>query len=543
MTKETVHPGESESEENQAKTHSDSRSGMPPGAPSDAHVLSDSSRFRIVRQRGAGRDGAAFEAVDLSTGESVELHRIGRAMVDPSRKEAIVSRLRLLESIRHPTILSVRDFSLDSDPPFVCLEWGRGETLAEIELDETRRLSLFERLRIASQVCEAVVASHQLGLAHGQLGTRSIRVDGDRVRLDFSGLQTTSSPQHSNQADSSADSESALAKNVPSPGGGSTIDVAADVPALAQVLEGLLTYADVAKSLNGLSGRRHAALRQLIRLASTGEPHLRPLAHEFLDLLQQLEALGVAQATSHDEPAGGENSAATAEIVAPPFTQDATVEQDISPTGDADLKGELEGGAATFGAPVSPGRQLPQAGEQLGRYNIVKKIGEGGMGAVFKATDIGNGRIVAIKTLKSTSTITTNALIRFHKEGRMLAAVNNPFVTNLIEVNQDDGLHYIVLEFVDGIDVKRVLEKLSPLPERQAIAIAADVARALVDAHDRGIVHRDIDLQVPRLVRHIIKITIRIGFFQIHSRRNDSALNRQRTHGCFNSRSRAHRVP
>ena len=455
MTKEMMHPGESADEAGRKSVPSDVAFGAVP-------------RFRVVKQLGAGRDGAVFEAVDSTTGKSVELHRLGSAMRDPSRQEIVLSRLRLLNSFRHPAVLSVRDLSIDADPPCVCLEAKRGQTLSEIEADETRRLAPLERLRIAFQICDALVAAHRLGLAHGRLTSESVWVDYDRVQIDFCGLETNSIR--------TSDAEM-------------TADAADDVVALAKVLDELLNLPDVSEACNGLSARHHAALRQLIRLAGTAEPDQRPLAQEFHTLLAVLEELTTDRKAGVDQTAEEE----VADLARPGGSGEETVEQTIAPVDDDDATGELQP-TEFASAPLrgAPNRQPPEAGDQLGRYRIVEKIGEGGMGAVFKATDIADGRVVAIKTLNATATLKANSLIRFQKEGRMLAAVNNPYVTNLIEVNEDEGLHYIVLEFVDGIDLKRVLDKLSPLPERQAIAIAADVARALVDAHERGIVHRDI---------------------------------------------------
>lgn len=479
MTKEMTHPARAEGESSRmtATPHAPSGSGATAPPAADRALQ---GRYQIVSQRGAGRDGVAFEAVDGQSGEVVDLHRLVSAAADPERKDNLFRRLRLLQAFRHPSVFSVRELSLDTDPPFVCLEARRGQSVSEIDADSTRHLSPLERLRFAVQVCDVVTAAHRLGLVHGCLSLEAVFVDFDRVRLDFSGLETLSTVVV-----------------------GTAVDLADDIPALATVIDGLLSPAAVSDSLNALSARQHAALRQLIRMASGEEPSQRPLAQEFLELLRGLNELADTEA---NQPSADLDQTSEASSTSPsmlventPDTEAATVEQVVSHDNDLDSTDELD---ATQSAPdlslaadVSisvAGRQPPEAGAQLGRYQIVKKIGEGGMGSVFKATDIGDGRVVAIKTLNAASTVRANALIRFQKEGRMLAAVNNPFVTNLIEVNEDDGLHYIVLEFVDGIDVKQVLQQLSPLPERQAIAIAADVARALVDAHERGIVHRDI---------------------------------------------------
>src|SRR5262249_22689678 len=92
----------------------------------------------------------------------------------------------------------------------------------------------------------------------------------------------------------------------------------------------------------------------------------------------------------------------------------------------------------------------PFSQTRLGRFDLLEKLGQGGMGAVYRAKDPADGRIVAIKVLRPEWNTHADALRRFHKEARLLAEVNNPFVTNLLEVNEDAGVHYLVLEFVAG---------------------------------------------------------------------------------------------
>ena len=131
-------------------------------------------------------------------------------------------------------------------------------------------------------------------------------------------------------------------------------------------------------------------------------------------------------------------------------------------------------------------------GSRLGRFVILQKLGEGGMGAVFRARDSADGSTVAIKVLHPDEARRPRAQRRFAKEARLLAEVNNPYVTNLVEVNEDGGVHYLVLEFVDGTSLAQWLVHRGRLDEPTALGIMADIARALDFAHGRGIVHRDV---------------------------------------------------
>ncbi|HEV2969985.1 MAG TPA: protein kinase [Pirellulales bacterium] len=147
--------------------------------------------------------------------------------------------------------------------------------------------------------------------------------------------------------------------------------------------------------------------------------------------------------------------------------------------------------ATPFPVPAARRGQLVP-GQRLGNYRIVEKLGEGGMGAVFKAESLEDGQTVAIKVLSPAVIGNPQAVRRFQKEARLLAAVNNPYIANLLEVSEDQGRHFLVLEYVSGTSLKEVLGRRGTLDEHEALAIMADVARALVDPHEQGIVHRDV---------------------------------------------------
>ena len=114
------------------------------------------------------------------------------------------------------------------------------------------------------------------------------------------------------------------------------------------------------------------------------------------------------------------------------------------------------------------------------------------MGDVYRAIDQADGSVVAIKTLKRELVKNPTSLERFRKDARMLAKVRNPFVTRLVEINEQDGVHFLVLEYVEVVSLDKMLDRGNRLDEPTALAVAADVARGLSDAHRLGIVHRDV---------------------------------------------------
>jgi predicted ATPase len=130
-------------------------------------------------------------------------------------------------------------------------------------------------------------------------------------------------------------------------------------------------------------------------------------------------------------------------------------------------------------------------GTRFGSYEILERLGAGGMGEVYRARDTRLGREVAIKTLSLEHCSQPEALSRFEQEARSAGALNHPNIVTIYELGQVDETHYIAMELVSGETVRKLLDS-GPIPFRKAVAIAAQVADALAKAHRIGIVHRDL---------------------------------------------------
>jgi serine/threonine protein kinase len=141
------------------------------------------------------------------------------------------------------------------------------------------------------------------------------------------------------------------------------------------------------------------------------------------------------------------------------------------------------------GTPLPANRREPA---RLSHYRLLRKIGQGGMGAVYLGEGERDGARVAVKVLAREAVPDEHAIRRFQKEARLLAEVRHPHVTNLLETGAENGICFLVMDFVEGTDLRGLLAKYGPLPERLALQIVRDVAEALAEAHRRGIVHRDI---------------------------------------------------
>jgi len=129
--------------------------------------------------------------------------------------------------------------------------------------------------------------------------------------------------------------------------------------------------------------------------------------------------------------------------------------------------------------------------ETLGHYEIIRPIGAGGMGEVFVARDPKLGRKVAIKLLPSRLAGDRDTLSRFTQEARSASALNHPNIVTIHEVGATEDAPFIVMEYIDGRDLRTLIGE-GPLPVRQVLDIATQIADGLAAAHERGIVHRDL---------------------------------------------------
>jgi serine/threonine protein kinase len=129
---------------------------------------------------------------------------------------------------------------------------------------------------------------------------------------------------------------------------------------------------------------------------------------------------------------------------------------------------------------------------QIGRYRILKKLGEGGMGAVYLAEDPELSRRVALKVPHFRDDDASETLVRFQREARVAAAIEHPNICRIYDVGQSEGTYYFTMEFVDGTPLSRLIQPDKHWPVAKALTMIAKLARALEVMHQRGIIHRDL---------------------------------------------------
>ncbi|MBA3395687.1 MAG: protein kinase [Deltaproteobacteria bacterium] len=384
--------------------------------------------FVPIAQLGAGPDGTVVLA---RRGERlVELHQLTFGPRSP-RWAGLAIRIKAISAVDQPTVRPVLAF--DPEPPMVVTEGDSFPPLAE--LIEQTAVELPRAVRILVELGRGLAAAHHVGVFHGGIHPWSVWVGaGDRPRFELIGLATR--PSHHAWAARCRAPESADLVDGPA-------DAAADVFAVGALLE-----------LFATTGGREADadLREIASDATLADPEARPT---MVELVRRLHHVTV--------PVRGR-----------PTQQTMTAAQTIA----------LD--------PTALSSPRPAVGVKIGRYELVRQLGAGAMGEVWESIDTASESRVALKLLRPEIARDAELLRRFRKEARVLAKVGSPFIANCIDLNEDRGLHYLVLELVAGGSVGAALKRVTRFPERLALAVVADACRALVEPHRLGIVHRDL---------------------------------------------------
>ncbi|WP_169972605.1 serine/threonine-protein kinase [Tautonia rosea] len=171
----------------------------------------------------------------------------------------------------------------------------------------------------------------------------------------------------------------------------------------------------------------------------------------------------------------------------------------LAESGQAEGKGLLEVMVAAKALTPSQAQRLlrdlgreAQKKHEIPGYQLLEKLGKGSMGIVYKAKQTSVDRVVAVKVLLDVLARNKEFIHRFQREATIAARLNHPNIVNAIDAGEVNGLHYFVMEFVEGTTIKDVIEGGHIYDEPEALRIVLAVAEAMKHAHERGLIHRDI---------------------------------------------------
>jgi len=130
--------------------------------------------------------------------------------------------------------------------------------------------------------------------------------------------------------------------------------------------------------------------------------------------------------------------------------------------------------------------------QRLGRYQIIEKLGQGGMGSVYKACDVSLDRVVALKVMEGIGRTDGRAFARFQAEARAVAQLSHPGIVQIHDIGEQDGVVFLTLQHVGGGSLSQMLRREGPMAPERAARLVIEMARAVHAAHERGIIHRDL---------------------------------------------------
>ena len=413
----------------------------------------DTGRFELLTQRSAGPDGVVYSARDPKSGDIVDLHLL--TAVSGSRREFAERQIRLVQLVDHPSILRCRESNLDAETVFVVTDAAPERSLRDRGSD-TFFDSIVEGLTVVERLARAVVEAHRVGLVAGNLAPSQIWW-GEIAQLDLLPFRL---------GRFKTDDELDLFSS-PTEGATAETDVYSLGMLLHWVISGKVATTDSSGGLAGSIGIADQTLNStgefkfsLERLASG--PIENPVRRLLRDMLSSDEM---------DRPSAREVAGRIGEAIA--ILSDSMVDQtrESSPA-------SADTGAFTRPSDTAVGaRRISDLPTRIGRFRILSELGRGAMGMVYKAEDPVDGTIVALKTMKPSISSSKRARRRFLKEARLLAEISNPFVTRLIEANEDDGVAFMALEFVQGQSVGDQIKASGRFDEQSGLSIIADVAR------------------------------------------------------------------
>lgn len=427
-------------------------------------------RYELQAQLSADDQGVDYRALDRETQQPVDI-RFLKPEIETLWPH-VVRRCQLAMLINSHGARGVLEFERDISTPYLVLESRPVQSLDEL-FASRRPVFLNLAILILSDIARVLTAAHTMGLGHGQLTPKNIGWSGTLDEPGHCFLDFTRCPTNLK------------------------LGLTDDVLQLSQLWNWML--GEPAAELPNAD----QYLEQLSGDMQSAEPENRPAINQVAKRLDEwlhrksitTTSIANAAAAAHSDSGSpypepqtfpdDERMDRTFIASAATMSELATADQSESAPGDPRTQQRRE---STSTGATDPLTNRPT----LGRFRLQSKLGEGGMGAVWRAVDPLDGTIVAIKVLRTDMAQKADVLKRFQREAMLLAEVRNPYVANMLEINTDGEIHYLVLEFVDGSDLQHYLHEHGHLKERIAASITADVARALCDAHKRGIVHRDL---------------------------------------------------
>jgi serine/threonine protein kinase len=490
-----------------------------PLAPGDT-----AGAYEIVRVLGAGGQAVVYEAVHRDLGRHVAL-KVPRK----DTGDRLVREAKLMASLEHPAIVQVLDLSLEGPVPYLVLELcEKGSLDDRLEIVHPDGLPLDQVRRASVSILEALAHAHKTGVVHRDVKPANVLFDKDHnAKVADFGIGTVAradelSVSHDlSQLSLFAGTPLYLAPEQENPAlrVDGKLDGRADLFAFGKLLFQMLTGASprTIRPPSRLRPGLDPAWDEYVFKLTEERPERRyDSAEEALRELPRFQEgrRRTERRASNTPPPGGGATAAENVLFGKIALNMGLVDRTLLEQALAYQKAS---------APTTPLSELlfqrglltreqvaqilerqrqvkaalagtdPLVGTCIGGCTILAKLADGGMGAVYRARHEALQKDVVIKVLAAEPAANSRTVERFKREALLAAQLEHPNIVGVLNVGTTDGgLHYMVMDYVEGRTLEATLGESGPFPVENALRIALDVARALSAAHRAGIVHRDI---------------------------------------------------
>jgi len=459
--------------------------------------------------------GVVYRAYDASLERDVALKVIQQIALDVADTKARFYReARMAARLSHDAIAVIYEIGEEDGVPFIAMEYLPGTDLRSV-IEKKENLSLEQKLDYARQICRGLQYAHGKNVIHRDIKPENVKLlDDGRVKIIDFGIAKPYTPTASPEDKSTSAVLTRMGMRIGTPwymspeqARGNPVDRRTDIFSFGVVLYELLTYAkpfqgddttvlykilheepppiileesglrdDLQRILSRCLAKdheeRYADCSEILRdlVALTGGPSTDPRIHALLT-----QGIALDKAEKYDEAAAK-------------FNQILEIDPE-NPQARSFLKRLAMRDRESFMRRVLAGNVI---GTVISHFQILDRIGGGGMGVVYRAEDMSLKRIVALKFLMPDLVRDPTAKKRFLKEAQAASALDHPNICTIHEISETaEGLLFICMAFYGGENLSARISR-GPLSVSDALNIVIRIGRGLAKAHDHGIVHRDI---------------------------------------------------